>query len=370
MELLGHRIEDRVIWQDRAGAIRRLGVMALDTGTAIYAWAQLPNHCHLLLRSGPAGLPGRMRRRLTGYALAFNRRHRRAGHLFQNRYKSIVCDADDYFRELVRYIHLNPLRAGLVSGPGELDRYPWAGHAALLGKTPPPWLGAREVLAWFGKMPSPARRAYRCYVLEGIPLGPRPDLVGGGLIRSLGGWSEVLAVRRHGERVAADPRNLGNGEFVEQLLREADAHHAAGVRARVSASAIADSIRRACIQAGVSLEALQAGSHQGAVSQVRATLAHHLVAERGLPLAEAVRHLGVCTYAVAEAARRAAEEFHPGNNVPQGETGGSPQRWPVMYFSSCSIRKSFSSRLALTMSPMETSPTTRSPSTTGRWRIR
>jgi REP element-mobilizing transposase RayT len=99
---------------DREAFVTRLGAMAQATGTPIYGWALLPNHAHVLLRSGPTGIPRFMRRLLTGYAITFNRRHRRVGHLFQNRYKSIVCEEEAYFRELVRYIHLNPLRAKLV----------------------------------------------------------------------------------------------------------------------------------------------------------------------------------------------------------------------------------------------------------------
>jgi len=71
---------------------------------------------------------------MTGYAVTFNKRHKRSGHLFQNRYKSIVCEEDPYLLELIRYIHLNPLRAGLVKDLKELDKYPWTGHSAILGK--------------------------------------------------------------------------------------------------------------------------------------------------------------------------------------------------------------------------------------------
>jgi REP element-mobilizing transposase RayT len=101
--------------EDRGNFVSRMGKIASDTETVIYAWALMPNHAHILLRSGPHGLSKYMRRFLTGYAITYNRRHTRYGHLFQNRYKSIVCDEDSYFRELVRYIHLNPLRAELVS---------------------------------------------------------------------------------------------------------------------------------------------------------------------------------------------------------------------------------------------------------------
>ncbi len=96
--------------QDRKDFVRRLGLLAVETKTAVYAWALMSNHAHLLVCSGAAGLAKFMRRLLTGYAVSYNLRHRRHGHLFQNRYKSMVCDGDSYFTELVRYIHLNPLR--------------------------------------------------------------------------------------------------------------------------------------------------------------------------------------------------------------------------------------------------------------------
>jgi putative transposase len=136
---------------DREAFVTRLGAVAQATGTAIYGWALLPNHAHLLLRSGPAGLPRFMRRLLTGYAITFNRRHKRLGHLFHNRYKSIVCEEDAYFQELVRYIHLNPLRAQMVANLRGLDRYPWCGHATVVGRIPRPWQDRRTVLGWFGR---------------------------------------------------------------------------------------------------------------------------------------------------------------------------------------------------------------------------
>ncbi len=108
---------------DRKEFISRLGRITRETRTAVYAWALMTNHAHLLLRSGPFGLSAVMRRLLTGYAIAYNRRHKRNGRLFQNRYKSIICEKDAYFRELVRYIHLNPLQTKLVKRFSELESY-------------------------------------------------------------------------------------------------------------------------------------------------------------------------------------------------------------------------------------------------------
>jgi putative transposase len=98
---------------DRDDFLKRLADILMESKTACYAWVLIPNHLHLLLRTGTTPLSSVMKRVLTGYAVGFNRRHNRQGHLFQNRYKSILCQEEPYLLELVRYIHLNPLRAGL-----------------------------------------------------------------------------------------------------------------------------------------------------------------------------------------------------------------------------------------------------------------
>ena len=111
-------IERRKIFRDdsdRDNFLNRIGGILRDSQTRCFAWALMPNHFHLLLRTGPVPVSNVMRRLLTGYAVSFNLRHRRSGHLLQNRYKSILCQEDAYLLELVRYIHLNPLRAKLVS---------------------------------------------------------------------------------------------------------------------------------------------------------------------------------------------------------------------------------------------------------------
>jgi putative transposase len=100
---------------DRSWFLGRMGLLAKETGTSIYAFALMTNHAHLLIKSGTAGISAFMRRLLTGYAQYFNRRQKRVGHLFQNRYKSIICQEEAYFDKLIAYIHLNPLRAGLVT---------------------------------------------------------------------------------------------------------------------------------------------------------------------------------------------------------------------------------------------------------------
>lgn len=130
-------IEGRAIFNDdhdRQLFVDRLSSLLSETGVRCYAWALLSNHFHLLLMPTSTPLSYFMRRLLTGYAVSFNRRNKRSGHLFQNRYKSIVCEEEPYLLELVRYIHLNPLRVGMITNLEEMDVYPWSGHAVLIGK--------------------------------------------------------------------------------------------------------------------------------------------------------------------------------------------------------------------------------------------
>lgn len=206
---------------DRDDFLERLASNLKRTKTTCYAWALLPNHFHLLLRTGTAPISALMRRLLTGYAVTFNLRHRRHGHLFQNRYKSILCQEDAYLRELVRYIHLNPLRAGFVEDYAELCRYPYCGHRGILGRKTALWQDADYVLGLFHEKAVLARREYREFVEEGVALGRRSDLIGGGLVRSYGGWDELKAMGRSGEYRKGDERILGKSDFVEEVLAEA-----------------------------------------------------------------------------------------------------------------------------------------------------
>ena len=206
---------------DRDNFLERLGNILLDTSTSCFAWALLPNHFHLLLRTGSTPIATIMRRLLTGYAVTFNHRYRRHGQLFQNRYKSILCEEDTYLLELVRYIHLNPLRAKLVADLDGLDKYPYSGHAVLTGNRNSEWLDTEYVLGHFGKNVARARKLYKEFVLDGLAMGKRPDLIGGGLIRSLGGWKATTKALSKMDRLKGDERILGGSDFVDDVLRHA-----------------------------------------------------------------------------------------------------------------------------------------------------
>jgi putative transposase len=289
--------------EDRQAFVERIRSLVQETGTRILAWALMDNHAHLLVISGPAGLPTFMRRLLTGYAIGFNRRHRRLGHLFQNRYKSIICELDQYLLELVRYIHLNPFRAEVVKDLEELENYAWCGHGILTGRRKSDWQEKDFVLGFFGSKEKRAVRAYREFVEAGKDLGPRPELVGGGLIRSMGGWSRVLSLRQQGEPEAYDERILGGGDFVQAILEETDQKLARQMRARKKTGPLARIVKERCRESGVNEIELKSGSRRRVVSELRRKLSFYLYRELGIPLAEIARQVGVGTSGVAMAVK-------------------------------------------------------------------
>ena len=285
--------------RDRNDFVTRLGTIASETETPIYAWALMYNHAHILLRSGPYGLSQYMRRLLSGYATSYNRRHRRHGHLFQNRYKSIVCEEDVYFKELVRYIHLNPMRAKRVATLSELTRHRWCGHGVMVGRIKNDWQDRDYVLKWFGKSKAAAKKTYQEFIKSGVDQGHRSDLVGGGLIRSAGGWTAVSALRRLGIREKSDERILGSGEFVEDLIDHSDSIRKNQFSLLLQSEKAAKLVKKICKNEKISLEALKSGSRREIVSRVRSHLAGLLVEKHGLSLAETGRQLGVSASAIS-----------------------------------------------------------------------
>jgi putative transposase len=207
---------------DRENFLNRLSELIPETHTDCFAWSLIPNHFHLLLRTGAVPIAVLMNRLLTGYAGWFNKKYKRNGQLFQNRYKSVLCQEDLYMKELVRYIHLNPLRAGIVADMNELDAHLWCGHSVLMNKKAHRWQNIDYVYGLFSDQKRAARKKYRVFVENGICQGRRPDLTGGGLLRSVGGWVALKGFRKAGIRVKGDERILGDSDFVMQVLKAAD----------------------------------------------------------------------------------------------------------------------------------------------------
>lgn len=303
--VIGHGIERSKIFRndfDRADFLGRVEDLSREGSWIVYAWAFLSKHFHLLTRTGKQGLSKSMRKLLTGYVVNFNRRHGRFGHLFQNRYKSIVCEDDPYLLELTRYIHLNPLRAGLVKNLEELKRYPWAGHAVLMGEIKRDWQDREAILGFFGRTRRGAVKSYSQYVAEGVREGRRPDLVGGGLVRSMGGWSAVLSLRQRGMGLVSDERILGSSDFVSRLMSEAEQKEKDSLRLSKKISDFSSLVKKVMKGEGIQEKELRSGSKINQVVEARKLFCQLAVKKMGYPGAEVARFLGVTTSAVNKAA--------------------------------------------------------------------
>jgi len=194
----------------------RLKDLKEKSSVQIYAWCLMSNHFHILIQTGKTSLSEFMRSLLTGYALNYNKRHKRKGYVFQNRYKSIICDRDEYLLPLVRYIHLNPVKTRMIM-ISELLSYRWTGYRETVGGGAQVLIEHEEVLGFFGQKSKEAIEGYKEYMNEGLSL--KEDYSGGGLIRSLGGMEAVVGMKQD-ERQLSDERILGDGSFVENVLSQ------------------------------------------------------------------------------------------------------------------------------------------------------
>ncbi len=353
--VIARGIERRKIFNDdhdKENFLTRLALILDKTQTQCYAWALIPNHFHLLLRTSLTPLSKVMRRLMTGYAVTFNKRHKRSGHLFQNRYKSVVCEEDPYLLELIRYIHLNPLRAKLVQDLKELDRYPWTGHSAILGKkknplvpypssknrftllnfypvkSPNHFTGGSEgapkgiqlgqekpekylaektiedVLLHFGDTVREARRRYRQFVKEGVDQGSRPELQGGGLVRSAGGDKKALLRRKREERELSDERILGSGDFVTEILKKSN--ELQENRPRIPLEQLAN---RVIAYFGIKIEDILGKSQKSRISTARSVICYFAIKKMGYSGISVGKFLKIRRYSALRCAERGKKVF-------------------------------------------------------------
>lgn len=210
-------IEEKYIFKeeyDKKELYTRLKELLEKSNLQIYAWSIMSNHFHLAIQTGKTTLSEFMRQLLTGYAINYNKKHKRKGYLFQNRYKSILCDADEYLLPLIRYVHLNPVKARMITF-GQLKKYKWTGHVELINGKEKGLIERDEVLGFFGKTEGKAKSAYEEFVKDG--LNSDEDFMRGGLIKSTGG---IKAVLMSGEKQMSDERILGDGDFVNNVLEQ------------------------------------------------------------------------------------------------------------------------------------------------------
>jgi len=264
--VMARGIEGQSIFRDeddRERFLTRLsGEVSKPGGPQLYAWALMSNHFHLLLRGGEGRISPMMRRLMTGHAVTYNIRHKRQGHLFQNRFKSIVVEEEPYFLELVRYIHLNPVRAGIVKSVEELATYRYTGHAVISGTRDCAEQDVASVIMRFSDRQKAAVAAYNRFVADGFGQGRREELRGGGLVRSAGGVAAIMA-RDSEDRDLSDERILGGGDFVESVLRDSEKN---SDRENLSIDEILNDVAK---KSGVSRELILGASRNRTVSSAR-----------------------------------------------------------------------------------------------------
>ena len=171
--------------RDREKFLEYLGKTVERFFIRIHAYCLMPNHYHLLIETPEPNLSRAIQWINVSYATYFNRKRDRHGHLFQGRFKAILIEADEYLKQLSRYIHLNPVRAKLVDKPAE---YVWSSYPSFTGlKKPPDWLESGWLLSQFGAKKKRAEKNYKRFV-EGVDLekiaNPSDDVVGGLLLGS------------------------------------------------------------------------------------------------------------------------------------------------------------------------------------------
>jgi putative transposase len=238
----------------------------------IHSYCLMTNHYHLLLET-PSGNLSQIMRHINGaYTTYFNTKRKRSGHLFQGRYKGIVVEADEYAKELSRYIHLNPVRAGMVRSPGE---YRWSSYRGYIGKDKAAgWLCRDLVLGYSGKKISESQREYRDYVEAALGQdchNPLREVVGSVILGSVGFVETIRDTylkNRTSERDLPSLRALQRGvssEGIEQAVERvfgSDPALARKVKLYVYHTCTAESLREIGNRFGISESGVSVASRR------------------------------------------------------------------------------------------------------------
>ena len=283
---------------DHAEFVNRLGAVLTDTKGSCCAWALIPNHIHLVLRTGKEPLSRMMHRLLLGYCVYYNVKYDRKGHLFEGRYKSILCEEEPYLLELVRYVHLNPVRAGICGSVAGLGRYQWSGHRHLMGHGNPPWMEVDGVLRRFARVQGEARQKYAEFLEEGLA-DEKDGAIGGESLRHLveGGWETVKEVLGAGA-AKTNESIMGSDKFIEKVLKEASdvERWKSRIRRRVGVDEV---LARAAREAGLPAGKIKGPGKVPAQCRGRALACYWLVDVLGMTEVAVARTMGITQSAVS-----------------------------------------------------------------------
>lgn len=283
---------------DRQDFVQRLEYACSDGAATLYAWSLMPNHFHLAIRTGSRPLSTTMKKVLGAYATSFNRRNNRAGHLFQNRYKSTVVDEEQYLLSLIRYIHLNPIRAKLIDDMDALRTYPFCGHHLLMGKNKMPCMAVDEILARFAPKTGPARRQIVSFMKATDAKKEGQVFKAGGLVRRVGG-SKALKELSQNEKLAYDKRILGTESFVESILQKTECEsQSLALPIEEREQRFVQLALQICKQCEISVEELTSGSRRRALVKVRRAVCYLSVRKLGLTCAFVSQQLNISAVSV------------------------------------------------------------------------
>ncbi len=276
---------DRVAFLDAFSRVCSL------TGTRILAWALMGTHVHLLVRCAEYPLSGYMQQILSSYARFFNRRHDRTGHLFEDRFRSILVNDESYLLSVIRYIHLNPVASGMLDSVEALGKYPWTGHRAIVTGVAVNGQDIDGVLSLFGGSRSEALSSYLNMMESDSPAW---EYAGEGFILGRKG----VVSSRLSDLISMDsPRRtglLGDVESSAAVARSVVGSVSIDVRNRAAEhekveSILSETLSRFKLSPGV----LTGNSRRGSITQARAYAARRLVSEAGLSFTETGRLLGM-----------------------------------------------------------------------------
>ena len=209
--------------------------------------------------------------------------------------------------ELVRYVHLNPVRARLVKDLQALDGYPCCGHSALMGKQARDWQDTDSVLRRFSDKRIVARQRYHHFMQSGLHQGKRDDLAGGGLLRSAGGWAAVQMMRHTRAVQKSDERILGNGPFVERALKEAAERIDRRSRLHALGVTLETIMRHAAEVTGCPEDEVQRPGKQPRRVQARSLLCYSAMRELGMSQTDLGRRLKLSSAGVSLSVTRGEE---------------------------------------------------------------
>ncbi len=196
----GDRREDIFVDdEDREAWLLTLSQCCARFHWIVHAWCQMTNHYHLVIETPLANLSAGMRQLNGVYTQAYNRRHARVGHVFQGRFKAILVDRDAYLLELLRYVVLNPVRAGMVA---QTHEWPWSSYHAMMGNAlAPAWLDCQWSLQQFGVRVSTQRARYEQFVQQGLGRAPIWEALKGQIYLGDDAFAEAMQ-----RRLAAEPQ--------------------------------------------------------------------------------------------------------------------------------------------------------------------